>query len=283
MILSNKKPLVTITIPTYNSSKTLALCLEAIKRQTYKHIEINIIDGKSEDSTVEVAKKHGVDNLIVLPGSLLRARYEGVKIAKGEYVLILDSDQIFKKDSIERACEMLEKNHLDMLALEETVYRNKTFIEKLFDMDRKLINTVCNLDPFTGVIMPRFFKTKLLKKAYDNIPQKMFANTGGPDHAIVYYEASLLSKKIGVLPEAVSHIEPSSITHLWRKFYRWGYTSLDAHHGKYQKLMRQKERFRTGLFSEGLIYQSIGSILLLFLKGIAFKTGFIMAQIKRGL
>lgn len=283
MIPEVRKPIVTITIPTFSSSKTLALCLDAIRQQTHKHIEVNIIDGGSKDNTVDIGKRYGVRNIMVLHGSLLRARYEGVKLAKGKYVLILDSDQILKKDAIERACFMVEQNDFDMLVFEETTYRNRSYIEKLFSMDRKLINTINNLDPFTGVIMPRFFRTKLIKNAYDNIPRSMFINTGGPDHAIVYYEASLLSEKIGTLPNAVEHIEPSSLQYLWKKFYRWGYTSIDAYYGKYSRLMNQKERFRTGLFSKGLIAESIGSILLLLLKGFAFKTGFFIAVFKRKL
>jgi len=276
----NNKALVTVTIPTFNSAKTLSLCLESIKRQTYKHIEINIIDGNSEDNTIKVAKSFGVSNVVNLPSSLLKARHKGVELAQGEYVLILDSDQILESNAIEKAYVMATKDHFDMLVFEERSYRNKTFTEKLFNMDRKLINKVNNLDPFTGVIMPRFFRTTLIKKAYDNIPKEMFANTGGPDHAIVYYEASLLSKKIDTVPNAVKHIEPDSIQHLLKKFYRWGYSSIDAHSGKYSSLMKKKERLRTGLFSKGLYMVSIGSIMLLLLKGIAFKTGFYVARLK---
>lgn len=277
------KELVTITIPTYNSGKTLKLCLDAIKKQTYKKIEINIVDGKSSDNTIKVAKKFGVKKIKILPGSLLEARYEGVKMANGLYTLILDSDQILSKNTIERSVEKFKKEKLDMLVLEESVYECNSFLENLFQLDRKLINKVNNLDPFTGVIMPRFFKTNVLKKAYSNIPAKMFPRTGGPDHAIVYYETWKLTKKIGVVSNAVYHMEPKSLGHLWKKFYRWGYTSVDAHYGKYGNLMNRKERFRTGLFTDGMIIESLGSIMLLLLKGIAFKTGFYFAKLKRNM
>lgn len=267
-------PLVSISVPTYNSEKTLGLCLNSIKNQTYKKLEINIIDGGSKDKTIEVAKKNGVENIVICTGSLLESRYEGVKLAKGKYVLILDSDQILKDDSIQRAVELAEKQELDMLVFEELPFTTKTFLEKLFYCDRKLMNTVNDLSPFTGVIMPRFFNTNLLKKAYSNIPKNIFYNTGGPDHAVVYYEAWLLSKKIAVLPYAAKHIEPKTILALWKKFYRWGYTSIDARSGKYHDLMLQKERFRTGLFTKALIIESLGSILLLILKGIPFQIGY---------
>lgn len=267
-------PLVTITIPTYNSGKTLALCLKALRNQSYKHIEINIIDAFSKDETIGIAKKFHVAKIKKDRGSLLESRYEGVKLAKGKYVLIFDSDQILSKDTVERAVAMMEKEDFDMLAFEESVYSCTTFVEKMFQLDRRLINKLNDLSPFTGVIMPRFFRRDLLRKAYGNIPIETLPNTGGPDHAIVYYEAWLISKKVGVLKDAVKHMEPSNLRVLMKKFYRWGYTSVEAHFGPYSHLMSQKERLRKGLFTKGLYKESLGSIALLFFKGIAFKAGY---------
>ena len=272
-------PLVTISIPTLNSERTIDRCLSAIKSQTYNNIEVNIIDGGSKDKTLAIAKKYNAQ-CKVFNGSLLAARYEGVKWAKGKYTLIFDSDQILENNSIKRAVEMSEKGNFEMLVLEEDVYKDDTFLEKLFACDRKLINTVNDLSPFTGVIMPRFFRTEILKMAYGNIPRKYFGRTGGPDHAIVYYEAWRLSKRISTVPNAVKHLEPSDLFTLWRKFYKWGYTSIDAHYGKYSYLMKTKERFRTGLFTKGLLVESLGSIMLLILKGLAFKLGFISAKLR---
>lgn len=277
------KPLVTISIPTYNSEKSLELSLRAIKNQTYKNIDINIIDGESVDKSIEVARSFGIKDIKIYKGSLLAARYEGVKIAKGKYVLIFDTDQILNHDSIENAITLAENKKLDMIALEEVPYKTSNFLEKLFNCDRKLINTINDLSPFSGAIMPRFFNTSLLKKAYSNIPKEFFKNTGGPDHAIAYYESWLLSKKIEILPNAVKHIEPNSLPTLFKKFYRWGFTSIDAHSGKYHELMSRKERFRTGLFTKGLILESFGSILLLILKGVPFKIGYFTAAVQKSI
>jgi len=273
-------PLVTITIPTFKSEKTLEKCLLAIKNQTYKNIEVSIIDGGSSDKVLQLSKNYYA-NYVFFPGSLLAARYRGVKMAKGKYTLIFDSDQVLEKKSIERAVKVAEDKGLDMLVFEENVYKKDTFIEKLFDCDRKVINAIGNLSPFTGVIMPRFFRTGFLKNAYENIPQRYFQNTGGPDHAIVYYECWLLSKKISVLSKAVKHMEPKTIRQLGLKFYRWGYTSIDTHYGKYHNLMTQKARFRSGLFTKGLIIESLGSILLLIIKGIGFKLGYFIAMVDK--
>ena len=52
-----ENPLVSVIIPTYNSSRTLEKCLESIKNQTYKNIEIIVVDNNSTDNTKEIAKK----------------------------------------------------------------------------------------------------------------------------------------------------------------------------------------------------------------------------------
>ena len=118
----------------------------------------------------------------------------------------------------------------------------------------------------------------MIKKAYSNIPKRIFSKTGGPDHAVLYYEAYKISKKIGILPNAVKHLEPTDIIPFIKKYYRWGFTSVEAHIGKYNKLLVRKERFRTGLFSKGMIIESLGSIILLILKGVPFKAGYFIGK-----
>ena len=97
-----RSPLVTISIPTFNSERTLAKCLSAIFDQTYKNIEVNIIDGSSNDKTFKIVKNYKV-NYLAFSGSLLAARYQGVKMARGKYILIFDSDQILEKKTIKNA------------------------------------------------------------------------------------------------------------------------------------------------------------------------------------
>ena len=85
-----KEKLVSVNIPTYNSESTLEQCLKAVKNQTYKNIEIIIVDSYSKDRTLEIAKKFNA-KVIMCKGKLLEARILGTEKSKGEYVLLLDS------------------------------------------------------------------------------------------------------------------------------------------------------------------------------------------------
>lgn len=265
-------PLITISIPTYNSALFLPKCLEAISKLTYTNFEVNIIDGNSEDNTIQIAKQAGIDKIKICKKALLEARYEGVKIANGSYILLLDSDQILEPEALEK-CISLATLGYQAVVLEEDVYSNKTFLEYLFHLDRMLINSNKNLDPISGVMLPRFYEKSLLEEAMEAIPCQVRENVGGQDHAIIYYEVSRLSNKVAIAENAVKHIEPSSLVILVKKFYRWGYTSAHAQKSSYSEFLSKKERFRTGMFRKGYILSSIGSVTLLLLKGFPFFIG----------
>src|SRR5258708_38326220 len=97
------KPLVSVSVPTMNSGQSLALCLRAVKNQTYSKIEVNLVDGGSKDNTVEIAKSHGVHAIETYPGALLGARELGARIANGEVVVFLDSDKLLDANALETA------------------------------------------------------------------------------------------------------------------------------------------------------------------------------------
>lgn len=268
------KPLVTISIPTLNSSNFLDLSFKAIRNQAYKNIEINVVDGGSLDNTVEIAKKYKADLILENEGSLMSARYDGVMHAKGKYILLLDSDQILEKNTLERCVNFIEKNNLDMLILEETVLSRKTILENLFYLDRKLVHSVKDFDPHTSVLLPRFYRRLFLQRVFTSIPKKIIDYATPQDHAILYLESWKKSKKIGMIDKSLKHMEPSNLFELWRKFYRWGYYSTKTNSLIYDTYFKKRtERFRRGMFKKNLMKESLGSILLLILKGIPYKIG----------
>ena len=79
-----------IIIPTYNEEEYLPVLLESIKKQNFDDYEIIVADANSTDKTREIAEDYGC---IVVEGGLPAVgRNNGAKIAKGEYLLFLDSD-----------------------------------------------------------------------------------------------------------------------------------------------------------------------------------------------
>jgi glycosyltransferase involved in cell wall biosynthesis len=255
--------------------------MKALRVQSYRNIDISVVDSYSTDDTVAIAKQCGVRNIYLYHGGLLGSRLQGIISARGLYVVLLDSDQILSGQTVAKCVDCCERQGKDMVALEEDVYECTNWLQWLFAMDRKVINIVNNLDPTTGVILPRFFRKSILVKAIDAIPHNVIDSVGGPDHAILYYESWKLSKNVGMVKGAVRHMETRSLLELIRKCYRWGYTSYTAKAiSKYSNLMRRKERFRTGLFTKGLMIASLASLVLLILKGVPYKIGYTVAWMK---
>ena len=82
--------ILSIVIPTYNEEEYLPILLKSIKKQSFENYEIIVADANSTDRTREIAKEYGC---VVVDGGLPAVgRNNGAKVAKGEYLLFLDSD-----------------------------------------------------------------------------------------------------------------------------------------------------------------------------------------------
>ena len=99
-------PLVSIIVPVYNVEKYLNRCICSITQQTYKNIEIILVDDGSADKSGEIcdslAKRD--PRVVVIHkenGGLGSARNAGIRKAKGEYLLFVDSDDWIATDTIE--------------------------------------------------------------------------------------------------------------------------------------------------------------------------------------
>ena len=131
--------LVSVIIPTRNESKRITPCITSMKAQKYKNLEIIIVDDSS-DNTVDVIKNIVGDDKrfkIVKEEKLDKswvgkphAMQQGSKVAKGEWLLLIDADTAHDPDIITSAVKHAEKKKLDMLSiLSELVC--KSFWEKV--------------------------------------------------------------------------------------------------------------------------------------------------------
>ncbi len=267
--------LISVIIPTLNSEGTLKECLESIRSQSYKNIEILVIDSFSKDSTIKIAKEFKCV-IVQTKWKLLGARYLGVKNSKGKYIFMVDSDQILKNNKvIENAVKLMK--HYDMLVLEESSVNTSTFLEKAANADRKLIHKLyeVQIDPVYGVLLPRFFNKNVISEAFKNIDMKAFHDIVIFDHVILYYEAYKISNKVGILSGAISHSEPSNFKEFFKHNYRYGVTARELKNTNYSELIKAKTRFRRGSLKAKSLSLIMYSFILVILKGIAYELGYI--------
>ena len=94
---------VSIIIPVYNNEKYVEKCIRSVMEQTFRNIEIIIIDDGSQDDSVEILNRLAAeDKRIVLVhqenGGVAIARNRGLELAKGEYVTFIDGDDYVAKN-----------------------------------------------------------------------------------------------------------------------------------------------------------------------------------------
>ena len=92
-----EKSLISVIVPIYNVSRYLERCMESLLHQTYKNIEIIMVDDGSPDDCGKKCDRYAAEEPRIKVihkknAGLGRARNSGLEIAEGEYVMFIDSD-----------------------------------------------------------------------------------------------------------------------------------------------------------------------------------------------
>ena len=173
-----EKHKVSIIIPIYNMDKYLKKCLDSIINQTYKNLEIILIDDGSTDNSKNIIKEYkNKDNRIF---SIFQkhlgapsARNKGIEIATGTYIMFFDSDDELNENGIEilvngiKDADIITGNYYEIdekgnPIQEKIFFKNKTF-------QRKDLNRVILYNSIPGC---KLFKTNIIKEnniLFDNV------------------------------------------------------------------------------------------------------------------
>lgn len=114
-------PKISIIVPVYNTAKYLARCLDSIVNQSMREIEVLVFDDCSTDNSVEIIQQYLQKNnqLIFIQNEknigLGNIRNKGVELAKGKYIMFVDSDDWINHKTCEIFFETAEKNSLQIL------------------------------------------------------------------------------------------------------------------------------------------------------------------------
>lgn len=109
-----KQPLISVVIPVYNVEKYLPRCIESVVAQTYKNLEIIVVDDGSKKVCADLCDTYAdADSRISVfhkeNGGLSDARNYGIERAKGEYITFIDSDDYVDNDYVEYLYAVLKK------------------------------------------------------------------------------------------------------------------------------------------------------------------------------
>lgn len=128
--MHTKKPTVSIIIPTLDEATAIPRLLQAVSSQTYKPLEIIVVDGKSEDATAVIAKQHKV-NVLLTGRGIAHQRNLGGQTAKGGYLFFLDADVSLKSNFIAECMQVIRKRQLDIACPHYWPYHSSIVIKAL--------------------------------------------------------------------------------------------------------------------------------------------------------
>lgn len=123
------KDLVSVVIPVYNREKTIVRAVKSVLNQTYKNIEVIVVDDCSSDKSRVVIENAFSENNNVRYICLEKnsgacvARNRGVQLSKGKYVAFLDSDDAFLPNKIEKQISCLCETNAQLCATDYIRYR----------------------------------------------------------------------------------------------------------------------------------------------------------------
>lgn len=116
------RPFFSIIIPTYNQADYLIKCLDSVFKQTFDNFEIIVIDNYSTDKTYEIiknSKKKIIYKKIKNKGIIAKSRNLGLKLASGQWISFLDSDDFWTRDKLEKTYNLIKLRKFDVICNDE--------------------------------------------------------------------------------------------------------------------------------------------------------------------
>lgn len=167
MITDN--PLVSIIVPIYNAADYLEECLISISSQTYKNIEVILINDGSTDDSYHIAELFCKKDIRFKlfdqrNAGVAAARQRGLKIAQGEFVIHTDSDDLMAAKGIEYLYESIVHNNSDIAVGSYIIQSEKgeEFVSHL-SSDKDSFTTSMLSGKYRGVLWNKLIKMELCK------------------------------------------------------------------------------------------------------------------------
>ena len=137
--------MISVIINCYNSEKYISKCLESVLNQTYKDLEILIINDGSTDDTLKIIKSYKDKRIKVINTpdiGISRARNVAIDNFKGDYIFFIDADDFIEKDTIDYLYKLIKKYKVEMATCMSQVIYNYDFIKEKPNKDVDYIDSI---------------------------------------------------------------------------------------------------------------------------------------------
>ena len=225
---------VSVIVPVYSRESYLPQCLDSLIGQTLSQIEIICVNDGSKDNSLSVLKQYAQkDNRIIIINQKNQgvscARNNAMKIAKGQYIAFVDSDDYLIPNALEKLYNFATQNNLDRVSfegfnfidgtndLEENKYWNFDFLPKNFNMH---CYTYDDCLPFLDQ-MPLSSCLTMYRRAFINAHHVEFPKGLFFEDNVFFIKALIFAQRSGILKERLycRRIHSNSVTQNWDKHF----------------------------------------------------------------
>jgi glycosyltransferase involved in cell wall biosynthesis len=214
--------LVSIIIPAYNAEEFISVCIQSVLNQTYRNIEIIVINDGSTDSTLEIIYSFTDPRLILVNQEnkgCSASKNQGLRIAKGDFIQYLDADDYLSPDKIEKQVNKLSFNDNHIAVCKTVIISDNDKINGL-EIDTDLIKNGGNGKDFLLSLWGLNGKSGMVQPNAYLISRKIAAKIGewnekispSPDEDGEYFARVLLATENVYFTEGVNFYRKVSNT-----------------------------------------------------------------------
>lgn len=211
--METKYPIISIIVPVYNVEKYIRRCIQSIINQTYKDIEIILVNDGSTDMSKSICDEYKKkDSRIILinkeNGGLSDARNAGIRKARGKYLAFVDSDDFIHEKMLEKMYDRIIYDDSDMAVcgyieyFEEKTEKNRKYVygKNGIITAEQYFESILNDENIGNYAWNKLYK----KKLFDNV---FFPKGQAFEDINTTYKLVLLSNKISVVNEALYYYQ----------------------------------------------------------------------------
>ena len=226
------EPKISVIVPIYNTDRYTGFCIESIINQTYKNLEIILVDDGSSDRCPALCDLYASKDprIIVIHkenGGLVSARKAGMSISSGEYIAYVDGDDWIERNHFNNICNEINKHYSDVIVTDWTralfdqhviIHNNveKGFYSEtqLESLKTQLISTDIFYRPsISTYVWNKVFKREIVYDCQMNVDERLM--TG--EDACVSYAAILKCNSLSIIDDSSYYYRQHEDSMLKRK------------------------------------------------------------------